>query len=76
MIGWLRSRPWRAPRWLGPWCTRSTGLTSRTFWQQVHEANAHVTDEQRSVQRDAGIATLRENLADDADEQISAAGDW
>ncbi|WP_456787017.1 hypothetical protein [Cellulomonas sp. P5_C5] len=48
----------------------------QTFWQQVHEANASMTDEQRSVQRDVGIATLRENLADDADEQISAAGDW
>ena len=46
------------------------------FWQQVHDANAHLTDEQRAVQRDTGIATLRENLADEDDDRISAAGDW
>lgn len=46
------------------------------FWQQVHQANSDLTDEQRAVQRDSGIATLHENLADESDDRISAGGDW
>ncbi|WP_315095103.1 hypothetical protein [uncultured Cellulomonas sp.] len=48
----------------------------QAFWQQVHEAHAHLTSEQRSAHGDVGVATLRENLADRSDDQISAAGDW
>lgn len=42
----------------------------------MHQANSDLTDEQRAVQRDSGIATLRENLADESDDRISAGGDW
>ena len=48
----------------------------QAFWRQVRAANAQLTDDQRAAGTDAGIATLRENLADEADDRISAAGDW
>ncbi|WP_421732676.1 hypothetical protein [Cellulomonas sp.] len=46
-------------------------VEEQQFWQQVRRANAESAN---AV--DAGVATMRENVADRADDAISAAGDW